>query len=118
MLCNLLLSHKRESCMGASQACACAHTNACLKAADMVRVPHLRVTRAPLKSAGCPGPYLPTLVDTTTLSRGRPRSPRPSSCAPGRRNYRKPLPDLTQPPGRAAGPAARAPAAARRQGGR
>ena len=44
--------------------------------------PHLRVTRAALKSAGCPGAYLPTLVDTTTFSRGSSRRPRPSSCAP------------------------------------
>ena len=42
----------------------------------------LRVTRSALKSAGCPGAYLPTLVDTTTCSRGRPARPRPSSCTP------------------------------------
>lgn len=89
MLCDLLLSHKHDSCVDAAQACASAHTSARPQAAGTARVPHLRVTRAPLKSAGCPGPYLPTLVDTTTLSRGRPRSPRPSSCAPGRRNHSK-----------------------------
>ena len=101
MLCNLLLSHKRESCIGASQACASAHTSTfntyvqqlcsalvfrlqasalmfrtyvphlcsgcrhqhlcsalmfrtCVQAAGVVGAPHLRVTRAPLKSAGCP----------------------------------------------------------------